>query len=149
MTLGLATVVKMNEDELPLILHQLGLSVEAEPESAQREAHHQRAGAARLLREFPSLALVAITRGSHGSLLVNREDWNNHPGFPVSLADPIGAGDAFTAAMTHSLLSGAGLAAINEAGNRCGGWVASQPGAMSPLPEAARDAIAAAIERTS
>jgi fructokinase len=142
-SLELATVVKMNEDELPLILNQLGLSVEGEPAPALHETHHQRAGAARLLREFPSLALVAITRGSNGSLLVNRQDWNNHPGFPVTLADPIGAGDAFTAAIAHSLLRGANLAALNRAGNRCGAWVASQPGAMPALPEDVRNAIAA------
>jgi fructokinase len=145
-SLELATVVKMNEDELPLILRQLGLSVETEAEPAQPKAHHQRAGAARLLREFPALGLVAITRGGHGSLLVSREDWNDHPGFPVSLADPIGAGDAFTAAMTHCLLRGANLAALNHAGNRCGAWVASQPGAMPALPNDVLKAIAAAVE---
>jgi fructokinase len=62
------------------------------------------------------------------------------------VADTIGAGDAFTAAMTHYLLRGADLATLNEAGNRWGGWVASQSGAMPALPEAVRERIAAAIE---
>jgi fructokinase len=64
----------------------------------------------------------------------------------VQVADTIGAGDAFTAALTHYLLRGAGLAMLNEAGNRWGSWIASQSGAMPPLPDAVRSEIEAAIE---
>jgi fructokinase len=67
----------------------------------------------------------------------------------VKVADGIGAGDAFTAAMTHYMLRGADLATLNEAGNRWGGWMASQSGAMPALPNAIRDSITAAIERTA
>jgi fructokinase len=142
-SLELATVVKTNEEEMPLVLSLLGLAVDEEP-----AASRQRAGAERLLAEFPALQMVAVTRGSRGSLLVTREEWNEHPGFPAKVADRIGAGDAFTAAMTHYMLRGADLATLNEAGNRWGGWVASQSGAMPALPEAVRAAIAAAIEGT-
>jgi fructokinase len=79
-------------------------------------------------------------------LLVTREEWHEHPGIPVQVADTIGAGDAFTAAMTHYLLRGADLATLNEAGNRWGAWVASQSGAMPALPETVRAGIAADIE---
>lgn len=135
-SLELATVVKMNDEELPQILRLLGLTAE----------ENLRSGANRLLAEFPSLQLIAITRGSRGSLLVAREEWDDHPGFPVNVADSVGAGDAFTAALTHYLLRGASLPTLNEAGNRWGGWVASQSGAMPALPDSVRDAIAAAIE---
>jgi fructokinase len=90
--------------------------------------------------------MVAITRGGSGSLLMTREQWNEHPGIATKVADTIGAGDAFTAAMTHYLLRGAGLAVLNEAGNRWGSWMASQAGAMPVLPDAVRDEISAAIE---
>jgi len=90
--------------------------------------------------------MVAVTRGVHGSLLVTRDEWDEHPGLPVQVADTIGAGDAFTAAMVHYMLRGASLARLNEAGNRWGAWVASQSGAMPPLPDAVRAGIAAAIE---
>ena len=81
-------------------------------------------------------------------MLVTREEWNDHPGFPVKVVVAIGAGDAFTAAMTHYMLRGAEPATLNEAGNRWGSWVASQPGAMPALTDAELDAMAAAIERT-
>ena len=82
----------------------------------------------------------------HGSLLVKREEWHEHPGYPVKVVDTIGAGDAFTAAMTHYLLRGADLLTLNEAGNRWGGWLASQTGAMPPLPERTQAEIVAAIQ---
>lgn len=141
-SLELATVLKMNEQEAPDILDLLELSVAGE----SSPANYLRACAERLLQEFPSLKLVAITRGGSGSLLVNRQEWHDHPGLPIKVADPIGAGDAFTAAMTHYMLRGAGLATLNAAGNRWGGWVASQPGAMPPLPDSVLERITAAIE---
>lgn len=141
-SLELASVVKMNDAELPQVLGLLGMTAEGEPAREQL-----RASAERLLAEFPSLQLVAVTRGHRGSLLVSREEWDDHPGIPVKVADGIGAGDAFTAALTHYLLRGAPLATLNEAGNRWGGWVASQSGAMPALPDAVRDAIAASLEQ--
>jgi fructokinase len=135
-SLRLATLVKMNDAEAPQVLALLGLPALNDSVS----------GALRLLKEFPSLQMVAITRGAHGSLLVTREEVHEHPGIPVKVADTIGAGDAFTAAITHYLLRGAPLAALNEAGNRWGAWMASQTGAMPTLPEAVRAQIAADIE---
>jgi fructokinase len=73
---------------------------------------------------------VAVTRGDHGSLLVTRKDSHEHPGIPTTVIDTVGAGDAFTAALTHNLLLGVDLATLNEAGNRWGSWIASQSGSM-------------------
>ncbi len=141
-SLELATVMKLNDTEVPLVLDLLdlhdGLDAFQAPEQLRMGAHL-------LLNEFPALKIVAITRGGHGSLLVMRNEWHEHRGFPVVVADTIGAGDAFTAAMTHYLLCGAGLATLNEAGNRWGAWVASQPGAMPELTEEVRSKIEAEI----
>jgi fructokinase len=143
-SLELATVIKMNDAELPQILALLGLRGLARQEEPMSGLLRRAAG--RLLAEFPSIEMVVVTRGSHGSLLVTRKEWHEHPGFPVQIADTIGAGDAFAAAIVHYMLRGASLARLNEAGNRWGAWVASQSGAMPPLPDAVRAGIAAAIE---
>ena len=140
-SLELATVMKMNDAELPPVLGLLGL-----PADEPLATDGLRLGAKRLLGEFPTLEMVAITRGRHGSLLVTRKEWHEHPGIAVNVADTIGAGDAFTAAMTHYLLRGTDLATLNEAGNRWGAWMASQAGAMPVLPDEARAAITATIE---
>jgi fructokinase len=140
-SLELATVLKMNDAELPLVLGILGL-----PADEGRAGDRLRLGALRLLGEFPALEMVTITRGEHGSLLVTRKEWHEHPGIRVKVADTIGTGDAFTAALTHYLLSGADLVTLNEAGNRWGAWVATQPGAMPALPDEVMARITAEIE---
>jgi fructokinase len=142
-SLELATVMKMNDAEVPQVMELLGLRGGVDQ---MQKADAPRAGAVRLLNEFPALRLVAITRGGRGSLLVTRDTCHEHPGLPVTVADTIGAGDAFTAAMTHYLLRGASLAKLNEAGNRWGSWMASQSGAMPELSDETRNAIAAKID---
>ncbi len=142
-SIELTTVMKMNDEEVPLVLALLGM-----PAVRDATVGSLREGAERLLFEFPTLQLVAVTCGGNGSLLVTREEWHQHPGFPIRVADTIGAGDAFTAAMTHYLLRGAELPMLNEAGNRWGSWVASQSGAVPPLTDAIRAEIATAIEQS-
>jgi fructokinase len=122
-SLGVASVLKMNDAEVPLVLEMAGIAAAA----SLREA------AERLLNQFGGLRLVAITRGGEGSLLVGRSEWDEHPGIPIHVADTIGAGDAFTAAMTHYLLREAPLAVLNEAANRWGSFVASHNGAMPEI----------------
>jgi fructokinase len=137
-SLELATVMKMNDAELPVVLELLGV-----PAGEKLATEALRIGAEHLLGEFPTLEMVAITRGRHGSLLVTRKQWHEHPGIAVEVADTIGAGDAFTAALTHYLLRGAGLATLNEEGNRWGAWMASQAGAMPALLDEATARFAA------
>jgi fructokinase len=132
----LASVIKMNDVEVPLVLELLDLHAAAS----------LRGSAERLLAAFPQLTLVAITRGGNGSLLASRSEWHEHAGIPVRVADTIGAGDAFTAAMTHYLLRGAPLSTLSEAGNCWGSFIASQSGAMPEIPDETRQRIEAKIE---
>ena len=122
-SMKLATVIKLNHEELPRIMHLFELDHRGEKESAQR------------LLSLYDLKLVCITRGDGGSLLVSRDECSEHRGFRVKVADTVGAGDAFTAAMVHGYLRGIALTEINESANRIGAWVASQPGA-TPVPRA-------------
>ena len=121
-SMHLADVVKLNDDELPKIIHLLGSSHKDELSSARR-----------LIRDY-DLEVVCITRGSHGSLLVRDRDASEHPGFRVRVADTVGSGDAFTAGLVHEYLHGASLDLMNEVANLVGAWVASEVGAM-PAPK--------------
>jgi fructokinase len=121
-SLRLANVAKLNVDELPIVMYQLGLG-----------QHDEKSSAERVRRTF-GLKLVCLTRGSKGSLLVRENAFDEHPGFAVRVVDLVGAGDAFTAALAHHLLGGSSLRVANEAANRMGAWVASQVGA-TPAPE--------------
>jgi fructokinase len=123
-SMKLATIVKLNHEELPRIMRLFELESRGQEDSARR-----------LLSSY-NLKLVCITRGNGGSLLWSAEECSEHPGFKVKVADTVGAGDAFTAALVHGYLRGTPLAEINETANRVGAWVASQSGA-TPAPNPA------------
>lgn len=127
--LGRATILKLNSGELRHVL--IGTGTCPHPLAKADEEEILR-GARRLLDRYP-VELVCITLGSKGSLLVTRREHHRHPGLTARVKDTVGAGDAFTAALTHYYLEGAPLAVLNEAGNRWGSWVASQSGGMPPL----------------
>ena len=120
-SMKLANVVKLNHEELPKIARLFDMTACAEQE------------AARVLLSSYGLKLICVTRGDGGSLLRSASECNQHPGFKVKVADTVGAGDAFTAALVHGYLRGISLAEINENANRVGAWVASQSGGM-PAP---------------
>ncbi|MGA8437322.1 MAG: carbohydrate kinase [Candidatus Sulfotelmatobacter sp.] len=122
-SMKLATIVKLNHEELSRVMRLVELEHRGEEDSARR-----------LLSAY-DLKLVCITRGSNGSLLVSANERSQHPGFTIEVADTVGAGDAFTAALVHGYLRGSSLVEINETANRVGAWVASQPGG-TPAPKA-------------
>jgi len=119
-----ATILKMNEDEASTVVHAIDSNVREK--SAIGIVH-------RLLRRFP-MVMVAVTRGASGCLLVTRETEYDHPGNAVEVADSVGAGDGFTAAMTYAVLHQWPLPALASFANYWGGWVATQRGGM-PVPD--------------
>ena len=68
-----------------------------------------------------------------GSCAASRHD---HPGVSGPVADTVGAGDAFAAALVAGLLDGHDLDRINFFANRLAAYVCSQAGAMPPIPQA-------------
>jgi fructokinase len=125
-----AKILKLNDDELPRFLEMLRCPLKSSARAASAPTDYSDVSAARwLCREF-GIRLVCITRGAAGSALITAESYHEHSGFSVKIADTVGAGDAFTAALVHHALRGSSLAAMNAAANRMGAWVASQEGAM-------------------
>jgi fructokinase len=120
-SLTMANVLKLNHEELPLVAGLLSLPFDDDETCARR-----------LLKHY-GLRLVCVTRGAHGSLLVDASSTSEHPGFPVRVVDTVGAGDAFTASLAHHLGRGAPLPAINAAANRLAAWVSSRPGGTPAL----------------
>ena len=121
----MADLVKLNDEEIITVANQLGL-----PEGNAR-AH------AEALREKYNLEAVILTRGKQGTTAYTAEGW--HEGAPASFpsapnADPVGAGDACTAALlTARLLARDWQSTLNLA-NHHAAYVASQSGATPVLP---------------
>jgi fructokinase len=121
-SLELANVLKLNDQELPVVCDLLKLP--ADPKSA----------IAKLIDTF-DLRLLALTRGDKGSLLATKSQTSEHRGIrPEKLADTVGAGDAFTAAVAIGLLLNRSLEEINEVANRLASYVCTQAGATPPVP---------------
>jgi fructokinase len=116
-----ADIVKLNDQELLQVAYLFKLGIGSHEMLAQR-----------LLR-LCDLRLVCITCGSRGSLLVTSGETVAHRGFRVTVADAVGAGDAFTACLAHHYLHGHSLQDISESANRFASWVATQRGAMPPI----------------
>ena len=125
----LATVAKLNHEELPIVADLLKLGGRGE-----------NAWAHRLIQVF-DLEMVCVTRGARGSLMVTPSDLIEHPGLEVTVADTVGSGDSFTAALTYHHLRHAPLERIAEAANRLGAWVATQTGGTPALDRSLRDEI--------
>lgn len=125
-SLAVANVLKVNETELPLIAEMLGIAGDA------------RAQMKELAARYP-LRVVACTRGAHGALLLAYGHWSDHPGIPTKVADTVGAGDSFTAALTIGMLSGWELDLINHRANDVAAFVASRPGGTPELPQRLRE----------
>jgi fructokinase len=120
-SLLLADIAKLNEQELPQVMRVLGLK------SGNLKAN------VRLLLETYGLKLVCLTRGHLGCMLANEKQTIENQGFKVRVADAVGAGDAFTAALVHHFLKGSPLDKIAKSANRLGSYVASQPGATPQI----------------
>jgi len=71
---------------------------------------------------------VCVTRGSEGCALLAGPEYVESPGYRVEVADTVGAGDAFAAALVHGLQAGWPLREVGDFANRLGALVASRPG---------------------
>jgi fructokinase len=120
--LGSATVLKLNDEELPVLADLLGLTGPQDDTLLKLTQKYQ-------------LRMVAVTRGINGSRLYAQGQTCDHPGFAADVADTVGAGDAFAAAITLGLLHDRGLEQISEFANRLASFVCSQSGATPKLPE--------------
>ena len=121
-SLRLANVLKLNDDELPILAKLCELSgtdVEIMRELSQRYG----------------LRLVALTRGNRGAVLCRDGKVSESAGVETNVVDTVGAGDSFTAALVTGLLEDRELDEINKAACKIAAYVCSQPGATPRIPD--------------
>ncbi|HXA83742.1 MAG TPA: PfkB family carbohydrate kinase, partial [Candidatus Dormibacteraeota bacterium] len=111
-----AHVLKLNEQEVPALQEIGGIQADSREQFCRN-----------CLRLF-QLDAVCITLGQEGCALLMDDQYLEAPGFPVKVADTIGAGDAFSAALVHGINAGWPGAQIADFANRVGALVASRPG---------------------
>jgi fructokinase len=123
---SLANVLKLNAAEAARLADG---SVET---PGHEEAH------ARLLAAQLRVPFVCVTAGARGAGLLREDRWTWENAHPVVVADTVGAGDAFLAALLAGLLRGRHSdAELLAPACRLGEWVASRAGATPDYTAAA------------
>ncbi|MCA9066732.1 MAG: carbohydrate kinase, partial [Planctomycetaceae bacterium] len=105
-----ADVLKLNDDELPIIASICRLS------GSQLDVLRQ------LVDRF-NLRLLALTRGARGSVLIRGSQISECRGTETSVVDTVGAGDAFTAAVTLGMIRNQALSEMNERASEVAAFV--------------------------
>lgn len=111
-----ATILKLNEDELPLVLKLIGAK-----------------DIDTIIKRY-SLDYLIFTSGASFSEIYSPEGVVSHIETPkVKVADTVGAGDCFTAAFVTSLLAGESASAAHAKAVTMSAWLCTLPGAINPL----------------
>lgn len=120
-SLGLANVLKLNDEELDTV------APSDETDVLQRLEK---------VRADHDLRLVVFTRGGQGSLLVSKDGSVDYEGASVPVKDTVGAGDAYTAVVALGMLRGKQMHEIAGHASHVAGYVCTQAGATPTLPDA-------------
>lgn len=116
-----ADILKLNEDELPVVSRLCAVTGDAETRIA------------RLAERF-ALRYVIFTEGGRGSRVTAADGRTSHLPTPhVAVADTVGAGDSFTATFAVALLQGLPLEECHRRAVDVAAYVCTQHGAIAPL----------------
>ena len=121
-SLEMANVLKLNEDELPVICAYFGYEGNEEQVLAQ------------LLDDF-QLKLIAFTKGELGSLLITPDERSFCKVPEIVVADTVGAGDSFTAILLAGMLRGMALSKVHRLATEAAAYVCTRNGATPRLQE--------------
>jgi fructokinase len=115
-SLRLADVLKLNEDELSVVCSYLGIEGDLDSRLNQ-------------LLSQASLKYVVYTMGSNGSIITGIGEYSVAGAPKVSVADSVGAGDAFTAVFIAGMLRGNPLKETHIKASEVAAYVCTKQGA--------------------
>lgn len=116
-----ADFIKLNDDELYEIAEMMG-----SPYNSLEQNLYFIAG-------NTSAEKICITKGSHGAVLLSKDRFFYNSGFKIKVADTVGAGDSFLAALLSKILKGEEEQKALDYACAVGALVASKNGANPAL----------------
>ncbi|TSA37870.1 MAG: carbohydrate kinase [Porphyromonadaceae bacterium] len=119
-SINLSDVLKLNEDELPVVAGYTGLSGDIRSQLTQ------------LLKQF-NLRYIVYTMGSKGSIIVSADEYSFIEAPRIRVTDTVGAGDAFTAVFIAGLLKGYPLTEVHQKAAEIAALVCTKKGATPKL----------------
>jgi len=123
-SLALASVLKLNAEELPIVAAACGEKSTSLLSTLQG------------IRQRHGLQAAVLTLGAEGSIIVTGHEVSQQPAVAVQVVDTVGAGDAFTAAVVVGLLRRLPLAVIHCHAASVAAFVCTQRGATPEIPPA-------------
>ncbi|MFV0421661.1 PfkB family carbohydrate kinase [Oleidesulfovibrio sp.] len=130
-SLQLADVFKVNDEELLILAPMLGVADAPLTADARREV------LSRFVTQF-DLGVAALTCGANGSVVMTPDQCFERKGDILDVADTIGAGDSFTAALALGLLCDMPVGLVHEHAAKVAAYVCTKRGAMPRLPDELR-----------
>jgi len=114
-----ADLVKLNDEELYEIARHINL-----------EGNTITQKMINLSRWVSSEVIICVTKGAEGAQLLHKGDMYSNSGYPVQVADTVGAGDSFLATLCFHLLNQAPPQHALDQACAMGSLVASKEGAI-------------------
>lgn len=121
--LSTCNILKINDEEIVIISKLFGWETKSEIQVA------------RLLLKNYSLKMVVLTCGTLGSSIISENEISFIPTPMVDVADTVGAGDSFTAALIAAILKGKNISEAHQLAVEVSAYVCTQHGAMPIMTE--------------
>lgn len=118
-----ADFIKFNDDEILEIAATMG-----DQELTLEES-------IRFIAEETQTTRICVTMGANGAVLFKNDEFIYHKGYQIEVADTVGAGDSFLAALISQLLSGVYADVALDYACAIGAIVASKEGANPIITE--------------
>ena len=118
-----SNILKINDDEVVIVAELYGWNGLKEADICRK------------LVEMYHLKLVILTKGTNGSYVITSGEEFFRPTPKVTVADTVGAGDAFTAGFVASLLRGKTIPEAHKTAVEVSAFVCTHHGAMPVLPD--------------
>lgn len=118
-----ADFLKFNDDEIFEIASALGATSKSMEDIVLFMAEHTHSKS------------ICVTKGRHGALLYHNNTFYYNNGFKIIVADTVGAGDSFLAALTDKLLKGTPPQKAIDFASAVGAIVASKAGANPDIEQ--------------
>jgi fructokinase len=122
-----ANFVKFNDDEIIEITGLLGTEDKTLEETIL------------FIAQKTNTDCICVTRGSEGAILYFEGDFYSNPGYKITVADTVGAGDSFLATLINKLVKKSDPQESIDYACAVGALVASYEGANPKIEEAAID----------
>ena len=128
---ALADIIKLNDEELEYMRHLYNIDGTDIDDILSQ------------LSETTKTPIICVTLGSNGAILFKENKAYHHPGYPVTVADTVGAGDSFLAGLIFGLYAKHDPQSCLDLACALGALVASKSGAICTVTQEEIKAIQA------